>query len=331
MAGENPGGSTEIAVVAVDSTRTEAANNMVNENALLLLMKEKKRIDPFDGGSFIGEPIRYGDGLRAQTYAGAQVLKTQQPRMLTQAKYYKTNYVVPVVITGDELADTVNQKGRVKLLMERTRGAHDILSNTINEDFYSDVPTNGGLNIQGLQAALPSDPTTGAFGSISRADNPWWRHHVASAAYTEEDILPALRNLIIIAGGKSMGSKLDIGVADMIMYGKIAAAVDKNTRYSPMAGQRQKKFQEVGITHIMFENMAITADAAFGAGAPAQTLFGLNTKFVKYRPHRRWNRRAMKQNRPFDQDIEGSMLYHRAALTFLAMRNHFRMTDTTGG
>lgn len=327
MAGENPGGITEIMVSAVDSSRTKAANNMKNSNALFFMLSEKKRVDPYPGGAPVGEPIMYGAELRAQAYAGAQTLRTQQPRVLTQANYYKTNYVVPIVITGDEMADVSGQKGRVKLLAARTDAAYEIMKNTLGEDCYSALPTNGGLNIQGLQAMFPLDNAVGSFGGISRAENPWWRHYnLAEDFGGENPFLVGIEKCILaVSPGGGMGP--DLGVADNPMYSLISAEIRANVRYNTY--MRNEKFAEVNLQHIQFDGMTITPDGGLGGSLkPVRTLYGLNTKFIKYRPHKKWNLRAMKQNRPFNQDIEGTMLFHRALLTLSAMRYHFRMSDT---
>ena len=63
----------------------------------------------------------------------------------------------------------------IDLMDARLTVAESTLANLISGGLYSDGTGAGGKEIDGLDAAVPVDPTTGTYGGIDRATWTFWR------------------------------------------------------------------------------------------------------------------------------------------------------------
>ncbi len=65
----------------------------------------------------------------------------------------------------------------------------------LNQDLWRDGTGNQSKDILGFAAAIPSDPTIGTYGSVSRA-NTAWRSQTFDNATTAADVITDLRRVL---------------------------------------------------------------------------------------------------------------------------------------
>ena len=161
------------------------------------------------------------------------------------------------------------------------------MSNQIDVGMYSDGMGNGGLQIDGLSQFVSVTPASGVVGGIdaSLEDNAWWRNQVMTADLTEENIDAELNKLwIAMMRNQEMP---DLLVSDPQNYGLYWNSLEGRRRFAPDA------MTKGGTKGIMFNEAVMVMGGGIGQHAPAKRTYFLTTKYLCYRPHRRYNIRPL--------------------------------------
>lgn len=162
---------TDIISSTIQQRSGSYADNLTNNNALLMQLKQRGNIKPFGGGNVIVEEIMYNDTgtNNANSYSGYELINVSPDSPLSAAQFSITQYADSVTISGLELLQNSGKEQIIDLLESRMSVAEARLINRIAADIYLDGTGNGGKNITGLGAAVPDAPTTGTYGGIDRA------------------------------------------------------------------------------------------------------------------------------------------------------------------
>jgi len=131
---------------------------------------------------------------------------------------------------------------------------------------------------------VSSTPTTGTVGGINRASWPFWRN-VKFSGSSDGGGAVALSNIqsymnrvyLQIARGKD---KPDLIVADnnyFRIYWESLQAIQRIT---------SSNLGEAGFDSLKYMNADVVFDGGYGGGAPASTMYFLNTDYIYFRPHK---------------------------------------------
>ena len=195
----------------------------------------------------------------------------------------------------------------IDLLEARLNVAEATMMNKLAQSVYSDGTGSSGKEITGLNAAVPSDPTTGTYGGIDRATWTFWRSKLydfsaASVTPGSSTIQGAMNSLW---GSLIRGSdRPDLIVLDTNYWGYYLASLQAQQRFtSPETGN-------LGFPSIKFMDADVVLDGGIGGYCPANTGFMLNTKYLKWRPHKDRNMVPLSPNRRYaiNQDAEVQIL-----------------------
>ena len=281
---------SDIIATTIQSRSGELADNVTNNNPLLLKLKSKGNVRPFSGGNVILEEIMYNDTSTNNTtsYSGFETLNISPNSPISAAQYSIAQYASAVTISGLEMLQNSGKEAIIDLLEGRIKVAEAQLSNRINLDLYGNGTGNGGKNLTGLAAAVADAPTSGTYGGINRATWTFWQNQAFSgvtnggAAVSAANIQSYMTQLAIkLVRGTD---KADLIVADNNYYNLYVNSLQAIQRVTDpeMAGS--------GFASLKFYGGGTSADVVLGGGIgaqePANHMYFLNTDYIFFRPHK---------------------------------------------
>lgn len=182
----------------------------------------------------------------------------------------------------------LGQEQLIDLLDARMDVAESSMMNLISTGVYSDGTGSGGLQVTGLQAIVPADPTTGTVGGISRSAYNFWRSQ--------------LYDFSVSAGASASASNIQVGfntlwakctrgrdtpdliVVDNVYWGFFLASLQTNQRF---AGDSE--LANLGFSTIKFMNADVVLDGGIGGDAPGNRAYFINSNYLLFRPYRERN------------------------------------------
>jgi hypothetical protein len=281
---------SDIIATTIQSRSGELADNVTNNNPLLLKLKSKGNVRPFSGGNVILEEIMYNDSSTNNTnsYSGFETLNISPNSPISAAQYSIAQYASAVTISGLEMLQNSGKEAIIDLLEGRIKVAEAQLSNRINLDLYGNGTGNGGKNLTGLAAAVADSPSSGTYGGINRATWTFWQNQAFSgvtnggAAVSAANIQSYMTQLAIkLVRGTD---KADLIVADNNYYNLYVNSLQAIQRVTDpeMAGS--------GFASLKFYGGGTSADVVLGGGIgaqePANHMYFLNTDYIFFRPHK---------------------------------------------
>ena len=175
---------SDILATTIESRTKSIADNVTKNNALLMKLEQKGKIKTFSGGSKILQELSFAENTNAGWYSGYDILPVGVSDVISAAEFNIKQAAVPVVISGLEMLQNSGKEAMIDLMEARLSVAESTLANLISGGLYSDGTGAGGKEIDGLDSAVPTDPTTGTYGGIDRATWTFWRSQVGGGATT---------------------------------------------------------------------------------------------------------------------------------------------------
>jgi hypothetical protein len=281
---------SDIITTTIQSRSGALADNVSLNNALLMKMRERGNVKPFSGGNVILEEIMYNDvsTLNAGSYSGYDTIDITPNSPISAAQYDIKQYAAAVSISGLEMLQNSGKEQIIDLLEGRIQVAEAQLMNQISAGIYSDGSGNGGKDIVGLASAVSTSPGSGTYGGINRATWAFWRNVAfdattdGGAAVTAANIQSYMNRVAVqLVRGTD---RPDIIVADNTYYRAYLESLQAIQRISSEssggAGFTSLKYFGAGF------NCDVYLDGGIGGSSPANRMYFLNTKYLKFRPHR---------------------------------------------
>ena len=292
---------SDIIATTIQQRSGKLADNVMNNDAGLYTLKEKGNVRPFGGGNVILEELMYNDPDTNTTnsYSGYETINIGANSPISAAQFSIAQYASSVVISGLEILQNSSKEAIIDLMEGRVKVAEAQLQNRLAADLYGNGTGNGGKNLTGFGAALPVLPTSGTYGGIDRNTWSFWRNQYyravtdGGAATTAANIQQYMTTVALrCVRGKNM---VDTIIADGTYYAlyvnslqaiqrvtdsKMAGAGFSNLMFYG-GGTSAKVVLDGGIGSSTYSNDANTAYTGNAAG-----MWGLNTDFIFFRPHR---------------------------------------------
>lgn len=282
---------SDIIATTIQHRNGELADNLTNNNALLMVLKKRGNVRPFSGGNVILEEIMYNDTTtnNANSYSGYELINISPDSPISAAQFNITQYADSVTMSGLEGLQNASKEQIIDLLDGRMQVSEARLLNRIASDIYLDGTGNGGKNITGLAAAVADSPTN-TYGGIDRSTWTFWKNGVYSgvtnggAAVSAANIIQYMTaaTLAVVRGN----DRPDLYVADNNYYGFYVNALQAIQRVSSEGGAtgvgsgfQSLKFFGGGTS------ADVVLDGGIGGNATANHMWFLNTKYIYFRPH----------------------------------------------
>lgn len=278
---------SELITSAIQSRTGEAANNVLKNNALLKRLSDKGKVKPVSGGTSIYQELTYAENSTFQYYDGGEALSVQASDVLTSAEFAWKQAAVAVYITGKEEAINSGKEQILDLLETRIQNAEDTMKNNLSVGIYSDGTGSGGKQIGGLQYLVADTPTSGTVGGINRATYSFWRN-ISFDATTDGGAAASSANIqsymnrvyIQLVRG---ADRPDLIVADNTYWRVYLESLQSIQRIA------SDSMAQAGFMSLKYMDADVVLDGGFGAAAPANHMYFLNTKYLFWRPHRQRN------------------------------------------
>lgn len=304
---------SDILATTIENRSKKVADNVTKNNALLMKLKQGGRIKTFSGGVKILQELSFAENSNAGFYSGYDILPVGVSDVISAAEYNIKQAAVPVVISGLEMLQNAGKERMIDLMDSRLTVAESTLMNLICGALYSDGTGSGGKEIDGLDAAVPLDPTTGVYGGIDRATWTFWRNAISdqtAANGLDPTKIQGYWNALWASLVRGM-DRPDLIMVDATVWAAYQASLQTLQRFtSPETGN-------LGFPTLKFMDADVCLDGGIGGFCPAGTAFFLNTKYIHYRPHANRNMVPLSPNRRYatNQDAEVQILAWAGNLT----------------
>ena len=320
MAFANPNIS-DIMATTIQSRTRKIADNVTNNNAVLQRLSTKGRIKTFSGGYEIMQELSFAENTNAGWYSGYDLLPVGVSDVISAAAFDIKQAAVPCIISGLEQLQNAGREQMIDLMESRLGVSEATMSNLINAGIYSDGTGAGGKEIDGLDKALPIDPTAAAYAGIDGATFTFWQNAVSnqtSADGLDPTKIQGFWNTLwaeLVRGS----DRPDLIMCDNTVWGTYIESLQAQQRFSNTntadAGFMSVKFFDADV--VLDGGLYFPSVASGGVGAAAGTAFFLNTDYIHYRPHSARNMVPLSPNRRYstNQDAEVAILAWAGNLT----------------
>jgi len=131
---------TDIIATTIQSRSGELADNLTQNNAILMHLDKKGNVRPFSGGNVILEEIMYNDPNtnNANSYSGYEVLNISPDSPISAAQYKIAQYADAVTMSGLEMLQNSSKEAIIDLLDGRMQVSEARLLNRISGDLFLD-------------------------------------------------------------------------------------------------------------------------------------------------------------------------------------------------
>lgn len=257
-----------------------------NNNVIWHEMRANKMRKPYYGPR-IRESLVYTQTGSAIRFSGADYLTPTRTNILNDAEWVPNNLAVNVTLAGDDLLDNSGDARKLDLMATYTEVAEQELIDRHVEDIHSTGAAKD--QIAGLQAAIPTDPTTGTYGGLDRANVAIWRTKkfdvdgsdiAAGTQINSTTIQPALLEVCIATSRGRHGPTMFLSSQEH--YQAYAAATTAIQRIND-----DNEYGSLGFTHLKFygpgRSIKIVLEGGIGSAMPSNVTYGISAKHLCYR------------------------------------------------
>lgn len=303
---------SDIIATTIESRTRSIADNVTKNNALLMRLEEKGKIKTVSGGSKIFQELSFAENANAGWYSGYDLLPIAAQDVISAAEFEFKQAACPVAVSGLDQLKNSGREQMIDLLEGRVGVGEATMANLIAGGLYSDGTAAGGKQIDGLNKAVPVDPSTGVYGAIDPATWNFWRNAISNLVagdLTPTAIQGHFNNLWAkLVRGKD---RPDLIMVDSTVWAAYLASLQAQQRFT---GTEKGK---LGFPSIMYMDADVVLDGGIGGFCPAGTGFFLNTNYIHYRPHKDRNFVPLSPGKrtPVNQDAEVQIMAWAGNLT----------------
>lgn len=292
---------SEITTTTLYNRSRKLADNVTKNNALLRRLSQKGKVKTFDGGQAIVQEIEYSENGTYMRYSGYDILNITPSDVFTSAQYSIAQAAVAVSISGLEMLQNSGKEKMIDLLESRIGNAERTMQNSISNDCYSNGTANGGKQIGGLQLLVGAVNNSGTIGGINSATWGFWQNNWQSFATNGltpgTATMQTMMNRAWLAQARQ-ADRPDLFIADNTYFRYYWESLQAIQRIqddrSAMAGFMSLKFMDADVVYdggfqgTTAGNVSVLGGGGSwlsGSGAPASTMYLLNTEYMFLRPH----------------------------------------------
>jgi len=276
----------DVVTTSLENRSRKLADNLTNNNALLMRLRKRGNSMSFSGGREIIQELAYTSNATFMWYSGYEPLNIALNDTMTAARFAIKQCAIAVVISGLEEIQNSGEQAMMNLIAQRGQVAENSFLNAMSTGLYSDGTAFGGKQIGGLQLLISKTPTTGTVGGIDASAQTWWRNTAndqttdALSTVTALNIQPYFNKITLNLKRNSDG--VDMIVADTVFYGFYLASLQTIQRITDTGtaggGFTALKYYGAG------KEVDVILDGGKGGQIPASTAYFINSDFLFYRP-----------------------------------------------
>lgn len=277
---------TEIVTTTLRNRTGKLADNVSKNSALLKRLKQKGKIKTVSGGRTIVQELEYAENGTFKRYSGYEALNISPSDVFTGAEFNYAQAAVAISMSGLEMLQNNGEEAIIDLLESRIENAERTLTNNIALDCYSDGTADGGRQIGGLALLVSTTPSTGTVGGIDASSTvgSFWRNIAFSAttnggAALSSANIQSYMNRIWVQTVRG-ADRPDLLVADNNAWRYYLESLQAIQRIA------SEETASIGFNALKYMDADVVLDGGYGGGAPANTMYFLNTNYIFFRPHK---------------------------------------------
>ncbi len=274
--------------LSLQQRQREIANIVYSATPLTRILRENGNIRPTTAsGPEYRWPVMY-DLLEAQWYRGYDFLEITPKELVNSANLPWANLASMFSLTGDEMIYNRGEAEVIDIMRTYLGNAEQSTRQAFEAGLFGNGTADGGRQIIGLGAAIPTVPNTGIYAGINRANVPNWRttyYNIQGGSipgYTTWDTSTALPIISQISLARSINGRYpDLWVASADNWQAIESSFVAHQR---IVSDRATRLGLPGYTYQTGAGpVDIVPAAGIGNLMPANTLFGLDTQSLHIR------------------------------------------------
>jgi len=313
-----PANSTysEILSTTIANYRDKMADNVLENNVLLKFLKEDGNADPAAGGAELLENLMYAENATFLWYSGAETLSVEHADTLTSANFAWRQANCNIVLTGLDEMQNASDERKHNLIKARIQVGEATMSNGISEALYYANTEQGGKAIGGLQHLVADNPASGTVGGISRGDYTFWRNQFYD--FSTEVVTASATTITHAMNLMYMRTERGTEKVNLIVAGETYFSFYEESL------QAQQRFTGVekavgGFTGYKYKQATVFYDPH----CSSTRMYGLNTKFIHFRPHKDRNFVVLKDKVAVNQDASVTPLFWGGNMTLSNANRQF--------
>lgn len=301
--------------------RNVLADNLTGHQALLAQLRELGFIREDEGGTSIVEQLLYGKNTTVKSYSGYDVMDTTPQTGITAAEYLWKQIAGSVTISGTEEFQNQGRARLINLMEAKMLQLDESMQLEVNRMLFQDGTGNFGKDLTGLNIAVEDGVAWSTYGGIdsSVAANSFWRNQwvnftgagntsFGTASGASVQGMNVMRNVWnSCARGKN---KPTLIISDQALY----EAYEKHGEGSKLeiqSGGAAVSLLDMGFVSQTFKRTAFV----FDDDCPAQTMFFLNSNYLRFVVGKGRNFITTPFIRPKDQEAKVAQVIFYGNLT----------------
>lgn len=276
---------SEIVTTTLRNRTGQLADNVTNNTALLMRLKERGKVKLVSGGRSIVQELEYAENGTYKRYSGYETLNISPSDVFTAAEFDWKQAAVAVSISGLEMLQNSGREAVIDLLESRIANAERTMVNSLSADIYSDGTADSGKQIGGLQLLVADSPSTQTnVGGINPTNWTFWRNYSfdcttdGGSALSTTNVQSYMNNAYVSLCRNT--DKPDLIVADNNYYKAYLGSLQTIQRIT------NDKLAQAGFINLKFMNSDFVLDGGVGGNCPTNHMYFLNTNYIHFRPHR---------------------------------------------
>lgn len=231
----------QVLTAALAYRQSSIQDLVFNSNPVSAILRQRGMFKPFTGPE-IRVPLTI-DKLDGQWFTGYDKLNNEPKELLNSAVFTPKNLAVGFSLSGTELRGNEGRTQVIDLYEAYMDNAQDSMRDAWEISLHGSGTGNGGREMIGLGGALPTNPTTGLYGGIDRAQHTIWQPSEFDAAtdfatigagWDSTTARPIVEN---ITARRSKGNRYpSIWIADLNAYQPLSASMVAHQRITRDGG-----------------------------------------------------------------------------------------------
>lgn len=284
----------------LEKSRKKLIMASIKSNALMAWAFASKRVEIENGGRNITNPITLGRNPNVTSYEYYNPVPVAQTDEFDTLEYGWSRVAGTVIISDQEQDENSGPETIFKILKAKL----EVLEESIKEKFSSYLYGAGaGTDPLGLEALIPTDPTTGTVGGLSRANEPQLRtssYDYGSGGITSANIEEVFDDTLMDLTVK--GDKPDLILAGRDIYRTYRAAV--RDKLTVELKSIKSSMVDLGFAGIGHDNIPIVYDE----DCPVNRAYFINSKYLRLHILKGVNMKVKNLSAPWTIDAIGRRL-----------------------
>lgn len=279
-----------VATTTLALIRPELADNIFKANPTIAMLMAAGKVELFDGGKWIEEPLMYAKNNTVKSYQGYDTLDVSPTEEFTMARFGIRQFAGSLSVSGLEDLQNAGEAQVMDLVAKKMMNLEMSMKEYLDEIIHGDSSTKNSKDFLGLDELVEdvAGASQGTVGGIDRSTYSWWRNQYGTAGFGS--LTSRMRSFYNECGKGN--SKPNLIVTD---YNNYEAYEDQN------AGKL--RVSDIGLMDAGFENVRFRrATIVPNENCLAGLMYFLNLEHLRLKIHRRRNFAMTPFRSPIDQD-----------------------------